>query len=144
MAQRFSRATLSVFSETHRAADVGGVLGLEAELSVEKGERRTGRNGLEYRPHQQSGWHYSPDYSRLDPDDDSGFAALRLLLDDLHGKADLVASLRPRYLTAIRWSGDTGSTQGNFTMSADLLVDLGALGCEFWGTVWDDMSEGDA
>ena len=139
MPNRFSRATLSIYSDTHPASEVTAILGLTPTKTWEKDDRRFGLSGREYPAHTQSGWSYDPDDSQQDPADDSGFASLRLLVADLRDKRDAIASLRPRYQTVIRWSGDSGSTQGNFVVTADLIVDLGLLGCEFWGTLYGDM-----
>ena len=136
---RISSASLSIYSDTHKASDVSAIMGLEPSTLWEKGDRRIDtKREREYKPRTQSGWHFDADSSLNDPADDSGFAALRVLLTDLANKSAALGSLRPHYRTVIRWIGETGTTQGNFAMDADLIVAMGALGCEFWGTIIED------
>ena len=135
---RFSAATLSIQSDTDLASAVEAILGLAPDSIHEKGDVRTDRRGRELSPYKYSVWSYSPPKESIDPADDSGFAALRALVKDIRGCADGLAKLRPRYLTAIRWSGEV-SAQGNFVIDANLMVDLGLLGCEFWGTAHQEF-----
>jgi hypothetical protein len=136
---RYSHASLCIFSNTGTAEHVTEVLGLVPKESHEKGERRLGREGREYAPHASSMWVYGPDPSRV-VDDDSGVAALRALLDDVKGIVGSLATLRPDYRTIIRWSGEV-SLQGNFVIDSGMIVALGELGCEFFGTAYPEEGE---
>ena len=133
----YNNASLAVYSESAPASEVTDVLGLSPATIHEKGDRRRGNDGREYAPFSTSVWIYRADESLIDPDDDSGFAALRALVAVLHDRAGALASLRLEYQTVIWWSGNV-SPQGNFVIDADLIVDLGLLGCEFYGTAYPE------
>ncbi len=133
---RWSKATLSIYSDTGTSAHVTEVLGLVPESSNEKGDRRI-RKTREYAPYAQSTWHYEHDESLTEDDDETGFAALRALVADIRHLSDALATLRPEYKTVIRWSGEV-SVQGNFVIESELLADLGALGCELFGTAYTE------
>lgn len=134
---RWSKATLSIYSDTGMSAHVTDVLGLIPKSANEKGDRRT-RKTREYSPHKQSGWHYESATSNIEADDTTGFAALRALVNDIRHLSDPLATLRPEYKTIIRWSGEV-SVQGNFEIEAELLADLGALGCNLYGTAYHEF-----
>ncbi|CAN5236173.1 hypothetical protein BH09ACT5_BH09ACT5_10980 [soil metagenome] len=134
---RWSAATLSIYSDTGLAAHVSEALGLVPRSAHEKGDRRVGKS-REYAPYKSSGWHYEPDASKIEPDDTTGFAALRALVADIRHLSGALASLRPEYATIVRWSGEV-SVQGNFVMEPELLADLGALGCQFYGTAYTEF-----
>ena len=134
---RWSKATLSIYSDTGLAAHVSEALGLVPDSAHEKGDRRVGKT-REYAPYKTSSWHYEPDASKIDPDDSTGFAALRMLVADIRHLADALAGLRPEYDTIVRWSGEV-SVQGNFVIEPELLADLGALGCYLHGTAYTEF-----
>lgn len=134
---RWSKATLSIYSDTGSAAHVSGVVGLVPESTHEKGDRNVRKTG-EYAPYKRSSWHYEPDASKIDPDDTTGFAALRALVADIRHLSGALAALRPEYDTIVRWSGEV-SVQGNFVIESELLADLGALGCHLYGTAYTEF-----
>jgi len=128
-----SRATLAIYSATGRASRVSEILGLAPTSVIEKDDIRA-RHGIDHAPFKRSGWFYEPSESKLDPDDSTGFAALRALVADIRHLSSRLATLRPEYDTVIRWKGEV-SVLGEFAIDADLLGDLGQLGCELRGTV---------
>lgn len=69
------------------------------------------------------------------------FSSLVALVDLLHDKRDRLASLRPICTTVIIWGGFSDSEQGGFVFPTQLLVDLGALGCDLLGTAYLDPRE---
>ena len=129
-----SKATLAIYSVTGTASHVTEVLGLTPTSAIEKHDIRV-RHGREHAPFKRSGWFYEPDESKLDPDDPTGFAALRALVADIRHLSSRLATLRPEYDTVIRWKGEA-SLLGEFAIDADLLGELGQLGCELRGTVY--------
>lgn len=136
---RWSKATLAIYSDSGTAANVTEVLGLTPKSAHEKGDRRIGKTG-EYPPYKQSTWIYESDASKIDLDDSTGFAAVRALVADIRHLSGELAALRPEYDTQIRWSGEI-SSQGNFVIEAELLAELGALGCDFLGTAYHKIEE---
>lgn len=141
---RYNTSSLALYSETGLPEKVTEVLGLQPHLTRNKGDRRTGKNGRQYSPATHSVWLYEAPESDAFPDDDSGFSTLRALIDAVKDRADALASLRPEYQTVIWWRGEV-SSQGNFAMDADIVVGLGLLGCEFYGSVWleEESDEGE-
>jgi hypothetical protein len=131
---RYNISSLALYSESGGHERVTEVLGLEPKRTRNKGDRKTGKDGRQYSPVRHSVWIYDPPESEVDPNDDSGFATLRALVNAVRDRADALASLRPEYRTVIWWSGEV-SPQGNFAIDADIVVGLGLLGCEFYGSV---------
>lgn len=131
---RYNTSSLALYSETGGPEKVTEVLDLRPHLTRVKGDRKTGRDGRQYSPVRHSVWIYDAPKFDAYPDDDSGFSTLRALVDAVRDRADALASLRPEYRTVIWWSGEV-SPQGNFAMDADIVVGLGLLGCEFYGSV---------
>lgn len=86
-------------------------------------------------------WLLDADSALNDPHDDSGFAAVRVLLASIGDRAERFAALYPHYRASILWTGDTGSGQGGFSMPADLVSAIGRLGCDFDGTVFNRLDE---
>lgn len=125
-----SRATLGIYSETVTAAEVTAALGIEPTRSSERAGSTKRRS------------HWSLDVAEVDPDDDGGFAAVESLVELLRDRAAALAALRPACEMIIWWSGDSDGTQGGFVMTAALLTDLAALGCELYGTAF--LAETDA
>ena len=133
----YSKASLSVISETHAAADVSAVLGLEPTTTAEIGDRKA-RSGL---PRKYSLWVL--DASDDDAADGGSFDSLEILADLLRGKEAALATLRENYSTNIVYGGFSDSSQGGFVFPAALMADLGALGCDFLGTAYLDEPEYD-
>lgn len=133
--KRWNRATLSLYSDTALASRVSAELGLTPSSMHEKGDRRLSTSGREYPPYPASAWHFHADPSKFDPEDVSSVSSLHALVDEVRGCADALARLRPEYRTVIRWSAEV-SLQGNFVIPSHLMIDLGLLGCEFYGTTY--------
>lgn len=141
----FSAATLAVYSDTHPAAAVSAVLGIEPARMFEIGdENRSPKTGRLYGFRKHSAWLYSSADAHEGAD---GFTALRELLANLGDLAALgaaLATLRPHYRTVVRWSG-TVSAQGNFELEASVIADLAQLGCDLYGTAHhEDLDETDS
>jgi heme-degrading monooxygenase HmoA len=129
----YSKASLSVISETHAAADVTAVLGLEPTTTAEIGDRKS-LSGL---PRKYSLWVLDAPSERGDSD------PLESLADLLRGKAPALETLRENYTTEIVYGGFSDSSQGSFVFSANLMAELGALGCDFLGTAYLDEPDYD-
>ena len=134
------KASLAVFSETHSAFAVSGILGLEPSRSYERGDRH-GRGLVR----AGSGWiFHPPETGGAGADADSDSAAdsaadddsqLDALLRALRGKASALAELRENYDIEIGYTGFSDSERGSFSFSADTITQLGELGCGLLGTV---------
>lgn len=136
----WSRASLTLHSSTHPASEVDDVLGLTATRMHEKGDRKRNRKtGEEHAPQKLSAWIFEPVMPPVTPDD-GPFTALRVLLEQVGDRGDALAALRPRYSTAIYWSGVV-SGQGGFTMEADLIAGLARLGCDLHGAAYSEDLE---
>ena len=131
---RLSRATLGIYSETHRADAVSAVVGLEPTSLHEKDERRMGKDGREYSPYPSSAWLLDAQVDVAEPGIDPSFVAVFELLDLIESRGDALARLRPQYSTVIWWSGEV-TVQGNFVIPARELARLGALGCDLLGSL---------
>jgi hypothetical protein len=140
---RWNRATLSIYSDAGLASRVSAELGLIPSSLHEKGDRRLSTSGREYSPYSASAWHFDPEPSTFDPEDVSSTSSLQALVNQVRGCADALARLRPEYRTVIRWSAEV-SFQGNFVIPSHLMIDLGLLGCEFYGSTYaGDAADGD-
>jgi heme-degrading monooxygenase HmoA len=128
-----SKASLSIISETHPAADVSAVLGLEASRTAEIGDRKS-LSGL---PRKYSLWVLDAPSGRGDSD------PLESLAELLRGKAGALDELRANYTTEIVYGGFSDSGQGSLVFPAGLMAELGALGCDFLGTAYLDEPEYD-
>jgi hypothetical protein len=141
-----SSASLAIYSDTHTAAEVTSTLGIEPTTGGEIGDAkhppRIGGDGTPARQffYNQATWIFDIPEGQ-DSDDESGFASVRQLVDAFRDKSQELAQLRINYRTVIWWSGQSDSFQGGFVIPADLLSDLGALGCDLFGTVY--TGEGD-
>jgi hypothetical protein len=138
---RHSRSTLSVYSDVRSTAEITAVLGLQPHRNAEKGDlkaaARAGRPlGSPHRAYERSHWSFQAEEDRIDPNDQTGFASLRVPVDVFREKADVLEALRSDCETIIWWSGDSDSGQGGFVMPADLLVDLARIGCDLYGTAF--------
>jgi hypothetical protein len=145
-----NRCSLSIYSETGTAADVTAALEIEPTRAEERGtqsRRNLDLPGLKplYRVRPDSYWAFDADEALIDPADQTGFGSLRVLMNVFREKAEILAQLRPEYDTVILWSGFSDSWQGGFVLPADLLVDLGHLGCHLYGTAYleepDELDE---
>lgn len=130
-----SKASLSVISETHAAADVSAVLGLEPTTTAEIGDRKS-LSGL---PRKYSLWVLDAP-TPAGRDDLDPIGALAELLRD---KAPALETLREHYTTEIVYGGFSDSGQGSFVFPAKVMADLGALGCDLLGTAYLDEPEYD-
>jgi len=128
-----SKASLSIISETHPAADVSAVLGLEPSRTAEIGDRKS-LSGL---PRKYSLWVLDEPSGRGDSD------PLESLAELLRGKAPALSELRENYTTEIVYGGFSDSGQGSFVFPAGVMADLGVLGCDFLGTAYLDEPEYD-
>ncbi len=90
-------------------------------------------------------WSLDADEKAADPDDETGFRTLRLLLNQISTKTAQIAELKVDCDVSITWTGSSDSWQGGFVLDEDLLRDLGSLGIPIWGTVLldDEVEEGD-
>ena len=146
MAVKRNQAVLVIASENHPSAFVSELLGREPTDAHEIGDPR-GIPAAQRHPESKAPTHYARSAWTLmfnvseDADDPDGTASLRMLIDAIGGKAELLAQLRPRYETIIRWSGFSDSTQGGFVIDAGLFPALAALGCDLYGTVYLDGPE---
>lgn len=141
----FSAATLALYSDTHPAAAVSAVLGLEpSKLHESGGENRGQKTGRLYGHYTSSAWLYDVAQTTAPTD---GFTALRELLanlGDLTALGAALATLRPHYRTVIRCSG-TVSSQGNFELEASVIADLALLGCDLYGSAhYEDDGDTDS
>lgn len=130
-----SKASLSIISETHAAADVSAVLGLEPTTTAEIGDRKA-LSGL---PRKYSLWVLDAP-APAGRDDLDPIEALAQLL---RGKASALETLRENYTTEIVYGGFSDSSQGSFVFPASVMADLGALGCDLLGTAYLDEPEYD-
>lgn len=141
------KASLSIKSVTHPAAEVTAILGLTPTIIAERGDPvgklRTGADGKpSMRERTSSIWVL--DGQASDPDDRSGFSSVQALVDLLAPKAAQLELLRTNYFVEIAWSGYSDRPQAAFLLPAELLAALGALGCDFHGTVFTHSdSDGD-
>jgi heme-degrading monooxygenase HmoA len=130
-----SKASLSIISETHAAADISAVLGLEPSRTAEIGDRKS-LSGL---PRKYSLWVLDAP----EPEERGDLDPLESLAELLRGKAPALEALRENYTTEIVYGGFSDSGQGSFVFSASLLADLGALGCDLLGTAYLEEPEYD-
>ncbi|KQR90578.1 hypothetical protein ASF93_01900 [Microbacterium sp. Leaf347] len=141
---------MSIYSDVRTAAEITSVLGLEPHDSHDIGEpTKAALRGMDLKPgamsYQQAHWSLSADDALVDPEDETGFASLRVLVDSFRDRAEALAALRADCETIIWWSGDSDSSQGGFVIPADLLADLARLGCDLYGTAFlDDDDDDDA
>jgi hypothetical protein len=136
-----SRSSLSIYSEIRTAKEMTVVLGLTPDISEEMGEpTRAALAGRTLKPqymtNQRAHWSFDADEDTADPNDQTRFASLRVLIDAIRDSAQALESLRPDCETVIWWSGYSDSVQGGFVMPADLIADLALLGCDLYGTAY--------
>jgi hypothetical protein len=143
-----NRATLAVYSDEMSATAISEVLGIQPHSSNERGDPTAAAlAGIDVRTdlltHQRAHWSFDADLSDVDPDDGTGFGALRALIEAFRSKFEALNDLKPRCELIVWWSGYSDSDQGGFVIPADLLVDLAAMGCDLYGTAYlDDSRDG--
>jgi hypothetical protein len=121
------RASLAIYSETHPAAHVTGVLGLQPSRSYERGDR-FGRGLVR----AGSGWFLDAPPADADATEDS---RLDVLVRMLRGASPALARLRENYDTEIGYTGFADSEHGSFAFSAGTIAQLAELGCGLTGSV---------
>ena len=127
------RASLAIHSETHPAADVSAVLGLEPSRSYERGDR-FGRGLVR----ASSGWILDAPPADASSAEDS---RLDVLVRMLRGAAPALARLRADYDTEIGYTGFADSEHGSFAFSAETVARLAELGCGLTGSVYLEEPE---
>ncbi len=73
-----------------------------------------------------------------DPEDESGFGSLRILLSVVLPAAEALRALQRDYEMRIGWGGFSDSSQGGFVLEADLVAGVAALGLPIHGTAYVD------
>lgn len=132
----WDRATLSFHSETHSASDVTAALGMEPTSTHERGDARTNRSGG---PSKLGGCYPTTHWSydvHVPSGVDSRASSLRGFMQVFRGKSAAIDVLREGWDVRLWWSGSSDSSQGGFVFDSELLRDLAALGCDFFGTVY--------
>jgi hypothetical protein len=142
-------ATLSIVSEHRTARAISAGIGLEPSRSAERGDpTRAAMHGnvSPGRPTTRAvaSWRLDADEDAADPEDETGFRTLRLLLSQIRTKTAEIAELKLDCDVSITWTGSSDSWQGGFVLDEDLLRDLSRLGIPIWGTVLFDDDEDDA
>ncbi len=133
------KASLSIKSLDAPAARVTEILGIEPTNCGEKGElfgraRANAAGKMVRRKRSYSSWVL--DAPAPDPDDVTGFSSVENLVAILQEKAHLLEQLKDNYYIEIWWSGFSDSMQAGFLLPSEMLTALGALGCDFHGTVY--------
>jgi hypothetical protein len=132
-----SSASLVITSVTLTAEQVTQHLGIEPSASRNIGDphgapRPDASGVVVQRTARETFWCLDSGAGRAS----DSFSSLVALAELLRGKRDNLASLRPTCTTTIIWGGFSDSEQGGFVFQASLLADLGALGCDLYGTVY--------
>lgn len=138
---RGNRASLSIHSEAKSVAEISAMLGLEPDHWGDKGDLTpAGRAGRNHAPErlrfQRTYWSLTEAVDEPSADDQTGFSALRALVDRLEPLAQVLMELRQGGEVVLWWSGDSDSTQGGFVLEADLIGRLARLGCDVFGTAY--------
>jgi hypothetical protein len=139
------QASLTVYSDVRSAADVTTELQMAptyiGEIGEPHGPQRFEADGTAATQffYKSATWNLtiSADEARdsAADDDTAGFASLQVLVDRLSDRKSVLASLRAAdYRTIISWYGTSGSRQGGFVMPASLMLSLGELGCDLYGS----------
>ncbi|MFN4001709.1 DUF4279 domain-containing protein [Microcella sp.] len=132
-----SSASLVITSPTLSAEQITQSLGITPSTSRNIGDphgapRPDASGVVVQRTARETFWRLDSG-AGLSPGSFSGLVALAELLSD---KSEQLASLRPLCTTVISWGGFSDSDQGGFVFPAALLTDLGALGCDLYGTAY--------
>jgi heme-degrading monooxygenase HmoA len=144
------KASLRLFSETHRAEDVTAVLGPEPTKTAERGDRkasaRRDASGALITPllHRTSLWQLdAPDVPEgVEEASGHAFESVERLVELVRDRAGQLAKLREHYDIDIVYGAFSDSWQGGFVIPAPLLVDLGALGADLLGSVYLEEPDG--
>lgn len=137
---RGNRASLAVHSDVYTVAQISEMLGREPDRSGDIGDlTAAGRAGRDLSPerlrYQRAFWTID-ERDAGEGADQTGFASLRRLVEDLVPRADALARLRRGGETILWWSGDSDSTQGGFVLDSDLIAALDQIGCDVYGTAY--------
>ena len=132
-----SSASLVITSTTLTAEHITQHLGIDTSASRNIGDphgapRPDASGVVVQRTAREAFWRLDSGAGRAA----DSFSSLVALVDLLHDKHDKLASLRPACTTVIVWGGFSDTEQGGFVFSAELLADLGALGCDLHGTAY--------
>jgi hypothetical protein len=146
---RENRASFTIRSERLSAAEISAALQLEPSEAADIGDPIVVRPG-DPRPRpnrhpETTFWCLDAPHDEGDTDDPTGTAALRALVDVLLPRKTALTALGADCTSTIWWSGDSDSTQGGFVLAWELMRDLGALGCDVYGTAFltEDEDTGD-
>ena len=73
-----------------------------------------------------------------DPEDESGFGSMRILLLIVLPAAEALRTLRRDYELRISWGGFSDSGQGGFVLEPDIAQGVAELGLPIYGTAYID------
>lgn len=137
-----SSASLVITSTNLTAEQITQSLGIEPSVSRNigdpRGALRPDASGMVVqRKEHETYWRLDSGAGRAADSFSSLVAVVKLLRD----KGDRLASLSPMCTTVNVWSGFSDSEQGGFVLPAQLLLDLGALGCDLLGTAYLEPPE---
>lgn len=137
---RGNRASLVVHSDVYTVAQISEMLGREPDRAGDVGDLTpAGRAGRDLAPerlrYQRTFWTID-ERDAGEGADQTGFASLRRLVEDLVPRADALVRLRRGGETVLRCSGDSDSTQGGFVLESDLIAALNLIGCDVYGTAY--------
>lgn len=132
-----SSASLVITSKTLTAEQITQELGIEPSASGNTGDphgapRPDASGVVVQRTARETYWRLDSGAGHAA----DSFSSLVALADLLRDKRDNLESLRPMCTTVISWGGFSDSGQGGFVFQASLLADLGALGCDLYGTAY--------
>ncbi len=139
------QASLVITSDTHTAADVTRALGIQPDLSAEKGDLRPRGNGgvepIRRRHYEASVWALEVDSTpatmmAVDEDAAKGFATLHVLIDRLLGRGETLAQIRQYYTVALSWYGTAAEGQTTALLPSGLLRDIAELGLDLVVTLY--------
>jgi hypothetical protein len=145
---RRNLASLSISSERRTVAEITERIGVYPSRFADTGQlTRQGVNDRrnvppEYRTYSRTHWSLDADESLMDPDDETGFSAVRVLMDAVRDSAAAIAEMAATDSeVVVVWSGYSDSFQGGFVIPPDLVRDLAAIGAELYGTAYLDDDE---
>ncbi|KRC58668.1 hypothetical protein ASE14_19195 [Agromyces sp. Root81] len=122
---RWNRASLAIHSTRLNRDEITRRLGIEP--SAERQRRSSALRAV---------WTLDLTDDPRESGDHTGMGSLRRLVDVLAPNREALHHLRDDCELRIWWSGDSDSTQGGFVMPADLLVSLGQLDIDVFGTAF--------
>jgi hypothetical protein len=139
------QASLVITSETYTAADVTRALGIQPDLSAEKGDLRPRNNAgsepIRRRYYETSVWALEVDSTpatmmAVDEDAAKGFATLHVLVDRLLGRGDMLGQIRQYYTVSLNWYGTAAEGQTTAVLPSGLLRDIAELGLDLVVTLY--------